>query len=102
MQFKAADMLKLSKLDVFSLGLITLIAIDRDGLMKKYGKLNLDEKILAIYLQEIEKQGVITDNEFLSVLKNMLSFKSDSRISFEELYRWMVNFLVCLKILSFK
>jgi hypothetical protein len=83
----------LSKLDVFSLGLMTLNAIDRHGYMKKNGKLNLDESVLEKYLQEIEKQGIITDKEFLPVLRSMLSFNTDSRISIEELYQWMVFLL---------
>ena len=81
---------KLSKLDVFSLGLITLNAIDRHGYMRKNEKLNLDQRVLEKYFQEIEKQGIITDKEFLPVLRNMLSFNTDSRISIEELYQWMV------------
>ena len=46
----------LSKLDVFSLGLITLNAVDRDGFMKYKGKLNIDENVLEQYLQEVEKK----------------------------------------------
>ncbi len=36
----------LSKLDVFSLGLITLKSIDRDGYIEQKGKLNIDKSVL--------------------------------------------------------
>ncbi len=84
----------LSKLDVFSLGMITLNAIDRDGYMKQKGKLNIDQKALENYLQEVEIQGLITDKEFLPILRSMLSFDIDSRISIEKLYHWMVIFFL--------
>ena len=82
----------LSKLDVFSLGLITLNAIDRDGYTKQKGKLNIYESVLKKYLQEVEKKGVIKDKEFLPILKKMLSFDFDSRIHIEKLYHWMVTY----------
>ena len=81
-----------SKLDVFSLGLITLNAIDRDGFMKYKGKLNIDNNVLEQYLQEVENKGVIKDKEFLPILKKMLSFDIDSRIHIEKLYHWMVTY----------
>ena len=80
----------LSNLDVFSLGLITLNAIDKDGFTKQKGLLNKDEKVLEKYLQELEAKGVIKDKEFFPILKSMLSFNIDSRISIEKLYYWMV------------
>ena len=83
----------LSKLDVFSLGLITLNAIDKDGYIKQKGKLNIDESVLEKYLQEIENKGLITDKEFMPILRSMLSFDIDSRISIEKLYHWMVIFV---------
>jgi serine/threonine protein kinase len=89
----------LSKLDVFSLGLITLNAIDRDSFMKYKGKLNTDKRNLEQYLQEVEKKGLINDKEFLSVLRRMLSFDIDSRIPIEKLYHWMVT-LFLITILS--
>ena len=84
-----------SKLDVFSLGLITLKAIDRDA-FNHAGKLNVDKKILEDYLDDVEKRVVIPDQEFLRVLRKMLSFDIDSRISVENLYHWMV-FLIIIK-----
>ncbi len=83
---------RLSKLDVFSLGLITLKAIDRDGYDKQKDNLNRDENDLKKYLGQIEKQKLISDEEFLDILRRMLSFDIDSRISIEELYKWMVIF----------
>ena len=83
----------LSKLDVFSLGLITLYAIDRDGYTKQNGKLNIDPKVLENYLQDVENKGIVTDKEFFPVLRSMLSFDIDSRISIDKLYHWMVRFL---------
>jgi serine/threonine protein kinase len=79
-----------SKLDVFSLGLITLKAIDRDVFRIKAAKLNDNEKALEDYLNDVEKRGIITDPEFLSVLRKMLSFDIDSRISVQDLSHWMV------------
>ena len=80
----------LSKLDVFGLGLITLYAIDREGFTKQKGLLNKDEKVLEKYLQKLEAKGIIKDKEFFPILKSMLSFNIDSRISIEKLYYWMV------------
>ncbi len=84
----------LSKLDIFSLGLITLNAIDKDGYLKYKGKINIDEKLLREYLQEVEDKKLITDGEFLTVLRSMLSFEINSRISIDRLYRWMVIFFL--------
>jgi serine/threonine protein kinase len=86
----------LSKLDVFSLGLITLRAIDKDGFVKQNGDLNIKESVLQEYLKEIENLGLITDREFLPVLRSMLSFNIDSRISIEKLYHWMVTFYIII------
>lgn len=80
----------LSKIDVFSLGLITLNAIDIDGYEKHKGKLNIDRSLLENYLQDLEKKGLITDKEFLPILKRMLAFDIESRISIDNLYKWMV------------
>lgn len=79
-----------TKLDVFSLGLITLNAIDRDVYSKHIGKLNADPNLLEQYLKDVEKRGLITDKEFIPILRKMLSFDIDSRISVENLYHWMV------------
>ena len=84
----------LSKLDIFSLGLITLNAIDRDGFIKYKGKLNIDKSVLEQYLQEVEKKEVIKDKEFLPILRRMLSFEIDSRISIEKLYHWIVTYFI--------
>ena len=75
---------------MFSLGLITLSAIDKDGFSKQKGLLNKDEKVLKKYLQELEDKGIITKKEFLPILREMLSFDIDSRISIDKLYDWMV------------
>jgi serine/threonine protein kinase len=80
----------LCKLDVFSLGLITLYAIDRDGYMKQNEKLNIDKNLLEGFLQRVEEKGLIPDDEFLSVLRSMVCFDIESRISIENLYNWMV------------
>ena len=79
-----------SKLDVFSLGLITLKAIDRDNYDNQAGTLNIDKNALENYLNDFEKRKIIKDEEFLPVLRKMLSFDIDSRISIEHLYQWMV------------
>jgi serine/threonine protein kinase len=88
-----------TKFDVFSLGLIFLYSIDRDGFMKRKGTLNYDKKILKEYIMEIEKKGLIYDREFLTVLKKILDFDINSRISIQELYYWMV-YLYKINILT--
>lgn len=81
----------LSKLDVFSLGLITLYLIDSDGFTKHRGQLNTDEKILIKYLQELENKGILRyiPVGISTALRRTLSFDIHHRISIEDLYNCM-------------
>ncbi len=83
-----------SKLDVFSLGLIALYAIDRDSYNEKRNELNTDEKILKDYIKQFEKRNAIYDKEFLILLKRMLTYEIDIRPNVDELYEWVVRFFI--------
>ena len=80
-----------SKLVVFSLGLITLESIDKQNFLKHNGILNRDEGTLNNYLLDVENRKIIDDKNFLGILKEMLSFDVEKRISVEQLYDWMVR-----------
>ena len=77
---------------VFSLGLIILFAINREGFEGKEGKLNSDEIILEEFLTDLESRDLVPDKEFMIILKKMLKYDGLSRISMENLNYWMVNF----------
>ncbi len=81
------------KLDVFSLGLITLFAIDKDKFLKQKKKLNNDPVTLQGFLDSIKSRNDI-DGEFFLILNRMLSFHDVNRISIEELYRWTVKIYI--------
>ena len=72
------------KMDVFSLGLIILYALDKDDFNKKRGSYNIEKDVLEKYTQEIEYK--VNEKGFSSILKRMLSFSVESRISINELY----------------
>ena len=77
-----SKMIDFSKVDVFSLGLITLFCLDK----KKFvtlKQLNLDEKLLHDYLETFRDKIPIP---FYYILRCMLSFNSKTRPSMIQLY----------------
>lgn len=78
-----------SKLDIFSLGLISLHILDTMEFNKNFLRYNVDEKFLKDYLEKLEKKGLISDKEFFIVLTKMLSYPVDKRISILSLYEWV-------------
>ena len=80
------------KLDVFSLGLITLYALDKDNfLSKKKHQLNIDEILLKSYLSQVKNSKIIQEVDFFCLLEEMLAFKPESRLSLEKLHHWIVK-----------
>ena len=79
------------KLDVFSLGLITLYALDRDNFLSKKHQLNIDEILLKSYLSEVKNSKIIQEKDFICLLEEMLAFKPESRLSLEKLHHWIVK-----------
>ena len=78
------------KLDVFSLGLITLFALDKDNFISKNNRLNSDETLLKSYLVEFKNSKIVPEEEFICILEEMLAFKPESRLSIEKLHNWIV------------
>ena len=93
------------KVDVFSLGLVTLYALDNENysnMKSKYNSdkkqnkgvkwLNHDEQLLKNYLMDLKEK--IPDQEFFEVLCTMLKFDYKERKGLKDLYIWMVrNFI---------
>lgn len=79
-----------SKLDVFSLGLITLFILDRDIFNSNKYKFNNDPIFMREYLADLERRNVLS-NEFLSLTKKMLCFSVSERIPIKEIYDWTVK-----------
>lgn len=83
-----------SKIDVFSIGLVTLFMIDHQNFSGKSKLFNQEEKELQVYLKELEGRfSSSIDKEFFKILDGMLSFKVDKRISIADLNTWMVYML---------
>ena len=78
------------KLDVFSLGLITLFALDKDNFISKNNRLNSDETLLKSYLVDFKNSKIVPEEEFICILEEMLAFKPESRLSLEKLHYWIV------------
>ena len=86
-----------SKIDVFSVGLITLFILDPKLLTDSDSKLalfNQDEKLLQEYLSFLEIKFSEFSPEFFKLLRAMLQFQADKRISICELASWMVKIIV--------
>lgn len=86
---------ELSKLDVFSLGLIVLFCLDIKEFSNKQlhpkGTLNIVEKDLVDYLNDIKARKIITDDSFFQVLKKMLKFDIKERMNISELNDYLVE-----------
>jgi hypothetical protein len=87
-----------SKTDSFSLGLITLYSLDPNN-YSSYKHLNAKEENLKKYLEDVWQQNLIPDGEFYEILKKMLSFDIESRLSILEVYLWMVIPLFTIHIM---
>ena len=73
---KEADVELLSyKLEVFSLGLISLYGLDKDNFLSKKNQLNIDETLLKSYLVEIKNSKIVPEEDFICLLEKMLAFK---------------------------
>lgn len=89
----------MSKVDVFSLGLLALFALDFKNFDKLDG-LNSSERKLQEYLEKIDKssepeailedEAIVPDRVFLNYLKRMLEFKIENRPSIDEIYKDLV------------
>lgn len=76
------------KIDVFSVGLITLFILDPKLLTDSDSKLalfNQDEKLLQEYLSFLEIKFSEFGSEFFKLLRAMLQFQAEKRISICEL-----------------
>ena len=87
------DISKFIKANLFSVGLITLFALDRDTFKRKKDFLNRSESVLVEYLKNVEQRNLIKDEEFLELLKNMLNFDVKKRIDLKDVYEWLVSTL---------
>ena len=83
------------KIDVFSLGLIFLEMIDRNG-FKSRNPLNDDNgENLESYLRNIEERFP-NEKHFFELIKAMLSFDPDKRLNLEDVYSKLE--VDCLKV----
>lgn len=81
------------KLDVFSLGLITLYCLDSPENFDKYNNF-LNEKSNKLHEEYLPQLRLNMPIEFSFLLKSMLSFDWNSRPSIEELYNFTIVYLV--------
>ena len=90
---KEAKKIDYRKLDVFSLGLISLFCLDSVDNFSKYNRgLNQNSNILhEVYLPQVKSKMPI---EFFCLLKSMLSFDWNARPSIEELSNFAQIYLV--------